>query len=71
VLKWGPARCGHGWKGFVNYSSEERQFSLPGTGGPAYDFADHAARPSRIWAIFSGLILPALFSDVFDRKERS
>ena len=30
------------WKGFVNYSGEERQFSLPGAGGPAYDFADHA-----------------------------
>jgi hypothetical protein len=56
------------WKGFVNYSSEDRQFSLPGTGGPAYDFADHAA--SRVSDQSSPPSFHLPFSDVFDRKER-
>jgi hypothetical protein len=48
------------WKGFVNYSGEERQFSLPGAGGPAYDFADHVVSRANLINLSIVIFTPCL-----------
>ena len=56
-------------QGFVNYSKEWWHFSLPGAGGPAYDFPI-TARAIELVRVKSGLFRRKLIPEISDREER-